>query len=495
MLIFRDISIKQKLNFIILFTSAIALLIACTVFVIYDQITFKNNMTRNLVTLAEIIGDNCTAALTFYIENDAKETLSALNAEQQIVSACIYEGSGKVFAEYHRSGAQGELSPPEPQGTGIRFLNDHLILFQPIVFNQEVIGTIYIKADLHEMHSRMQRYAGIVAIVLFVSVLVVLLLTSKLQHLISRPILHLSKVAQNVSVNKDYSFRAEKYSEDELGSLTERFNEMLSQIQYRDEELQKAHDELEERVKERTKELENEITIRKRGEEQIKTSLREKEVLLKEIHHRVKNNLQVICSLLHLQSRKIKDQEALELFKESQNRVKSMALIHEKLYRSEDFANINFAEYIKSLTTHLLQTYRTKGSPINLKINVEEISLTIETAIPCGLIINELVSNSLKYAFPEGREGEINIEFFPNDGNVIPEGDDLKYTLKVSDNGIGFPEDLDFRNTQSLGLQLVNNLTNQLDGTIVLGRTGGTTFSITFGSELGIHQDQPLAAK
>ena len=223
------------------------------------------------------------------------------------------------------------------------------------------------------------------------------------------------------------------------------------------------------------------ISERKKAEDQIKATLREKEVLLKEIHHRVKNNLQIICSLLYLQSKNIKDEEALELFIDSQGRVKSMALIHEKLYRSEDLANINFKEYIKSLTNYLLQTYGTSDMPIDLKINVEEISLTIETAIPCGLIINELVSNSLKYAFPEGREGEISIEFFPNDGNVITEGDDHTYTLKVGDNGIGFPEDLDFRNTQSLGLQLVNNLTNQLDGAIELDRNGGTLFKITFG--------------
>ncbi len=213
------------------------------------------------------------------------------------------------------------------------------------------------------------------------------------------------------------------------------------------------------------------ITDRKCAEEKIRASLEEKEVLLKEIHHRVKNNLQIISSLLYLQSKSIKEEGALYMFKESQNRIKSMALIHEKLYRSEDLARIDFAEYIRNLTGSLSRSYEINPNKVELKINVDKTSLGIDTAIPCGLIINELVSNSLKYAFPDGREGEINIDFH-SDGD--------KLTLIVTDNGIGFPKDLDFRNTESLGLQLVNNLANQLNGNVELDGTDGTQFKITF---------------
>jgi len=213
------------------------------------------------------------------------------------------------------------------------------------------------------------------------------------------------------------------------------------------------------------------VTDRVYAEKQLKSSLEEKEMLLKEVHHRVKNNMQVISSLLNLQSDSIKDPQVFEIFKESRNRVKSMAVIHEKLYKSVDFKHIDFGEYIRNLAADLFKSYRSKPGDIQLKINVENVMLGIDTAIPCGLIINELVSNALKHAFPEGRKGEINIELFRN-------GD--KFTLVVGDDGVGLPKGLDFRQTESLGLMLVRTLTQQLGGTIELSRNLGTEFKIIF---------------
>jgi PAS domain S-box-containing protein len=214
------------------------------------------------------------------------------------------------------------------------------------------------------------------------------------------------------------------------------------------------------------------ITERKRAEERIKASLREKEVLLKEIHHRVKNNLQAISSLLYLQSRNVKDQETFEMFQDSENRVRSMALVHERLYQSQDLAGVDFAEYLGNLANHLFHSYGVNTNLIQLRIYAGDVFLGVDTAIPCGLILNELVSNSLKHAFPDGRGGEIRIELLADD-----EG---QFTLMISDNGVGFPEDLDFRDTASLGLQLVNTLVEQLEGTIELDRSGGAAFKITF---------------
>jgi PAS domain S-box-containing protein len=218
--------------------------------------------------------------------------------------------------------------------------------------------------------------------------------------------------------------------------------------------------------------ISRDVTERKQAEEKIQASLREKEVLLKEIHHRVKNNLQVVSSLLSLQSGYAKDREALEMFKESQNRVRSMALIHEKLYQSKDFARIDIAGYIQDLTTSLFRSYGTSAADIKLNIDVKDIFLDINTSIPCGLIINELVSNSLKHAFPDGREGEIKI--------AMQRINENKIKLIVGDNGIGFPKDIDFRNTESLGMQVVITLAEQLDGTIELDKSSGTTFRIGF---------------
>ncbi|HEX3034463.1 MAG TPA: histidine kinase dimerization/phosphoacceptor domain -containing protein [Thermodesulfobacteriota bacterium] len=217
--------------------------------------------------------------------------------------------------------------------------------------------------------------------------------------------------------------------------------------------------------------------------EELKISLGEKEVLLKEIHHRVKNNLQIISSLLNLQSRYITDQQSREKFKESQNRIKSMALVHEKLYQSENFVGINFREYIRSLASHLIRSYAT-GSNIKLNVDVDNVSLNIDKAIPCGLIVNELVSNSLKSAFPpEAMGGEIRILLHPCSelSNDPEEGKRRnKLMLAIGNNGTPFPEDVDFRNTQSLGLQLVCNLVDQLKGTMELDRSGGTEFRIRF---------------
>ncbi|MEB3356986.1 MAG: histidine kinase dimerization/phosphoacceptor domain -containing protein [Synechococcales bacterium] len=219
--------------------------------------------------------------------------------------------------------------------------------------------------------------------------------------------------------------------------------------------------------------LQMELTERRRAEEQIKASLKEKEVLLKEVHHRVKNNLQVISSVLRLQSDFIKDDKVLALFRDSQHRIRSMALIHEKLYQSTDLLRINFAEYVRDLTDPLFQSYGAIAQNITRQIRADNIWFNIDTAIPCGLIINELVSNSLKHAFKDHREhNQIGINIFP-----LPDG---QFSLVVSDNGSGFPADIDFRNTESLGLELVCIFTEQLGGDIELSRDHGTTFTIIF---------------
>lgn len=210
----------------------------------------------------------------------------------------------------------------------------------------------------------------------------------------------------------------------------------------------------------------------KQAENQIKASLNEKELLLKEIHHRVKNNLQVISSLLNLQLAQVKDKQAKEMFREGRDRIRSMAFIHEGLYRSERLSDVDFAGYVRSLTGSLFRSYGISSNAVSLKINAGKSVLGIDTAVPCGLIINELVSNSLKHAFPKGRKGEIFIDLHWQGGN--------RFVLVVGDNGVGFPEDVDFRNTESLGLQLVCTLTNQMDGTIELDRRGGTKLTIAF---------------
>ena len=213
------------------------------------------------------------------------------------------------------------------------------------------------------------------------------------------------------------------------------------------------------------------ITERKEAEDKIRASLEEKKVLLREIHHRVKNNMQIISSLLNLQTRYVDDEKVVDILTESQNRVKSMAMIHEKLYQSSGFSRICFADYVKNLTKFLFQSYVVDPSCIRIKTDIEDIFLDIDTAIPCGLIITEMVTNSLKHAFPSGKKGWIIIRLINYNDTFI---------LKVIDNGVGFPKNLDFKNTETLGLQLINSLVMQLDGIMELKMNNGTEFKITF---------------
>ncbi len=212
------------------------------------------------------------------------------------------------------------------------------------------------------------------------------------------------------------------------------------------------------------------ITERKRAEDLILRSLKEKEVLLKEIHHRVKNNMQVIYSLLNLQAKGSADPAVRAILEESRDRVNSMALIHEKLYRSKDMASIDFKEYLQGLAQGISGTY--KRHDVRVSVDMDSLALDVNVGIPCGLIVNELVSNSLKYAFPGGRTGTIRLGIDKNGAG--------NHVLTVADNGIGFPPEVDFRNTASLGLKLVNVLTGQIHGTLELSRAEGTAFSITF---------------
>jgi PAS domain S-box-containing protein len=251
----------------------------------------------------------------------------------------------------------------------------------------------------------------------------------------------------------------------------------ITELKLAEDGLRKAREELEIRILERTSELlklnetlQAEIIAHRYAEDSLDASLKEKEALIREVHHRVKNNLQIISSLLYLQSKNVDDKDTFEIFRDSQTRVKSMALIHEKLYKSENVAVVDFAEYIKSLVAYLFDSYNLHRNGIGLKTNLDKIILEMDTAVPCGLIINELVSNSLKHAFPENRKGEINIELHKN------EDDQIK--LVISDNGIGLKADYD--KTGTLGMQLVNSLVKQLDGELRLDTCFGTRFEIIF---------------
>jgi two-component sensor histidine kinase/CheY-like chemotaxis protein len=273
--------------------------------------------------------------------------------------------------------------------------------------------------------------------------------------------------------------RLTDWTEDDV-MLVRVATEIIMQVYERkkqEEELNSYRNHLEDMVSRRMREisainerLEREIVERTLTEEKLKTSLREKEVLLREIHHRVKNNLQVVSSLLNLQARTLDDPTITELINESRNRVRIMALVHESLYESEELDRVDYGEYLRRLVNYLFRSYSRED--VTYELDASRVHLDISMAVPCGLIVNELVSNCLKHAFPEGRGGKVNIS--------IESGDNGTVTLKVRDTGIGLPDDHDIDNPASLGLQLVNDLVLQIGASMNVSVQNGTLYTLTF---------------
>lgn len=277
------------------------------------------------------------------------------------------------------------------------------------------------------------------------------------------------------SAEKDHVPRARRPHDD--GEILRQYNDVLFRklekkiVQLEEEVAERKHAEA--RLQRFNEELEKGVAERT---VQLDRSLHEKDLLLKEIHHRVKNNLQIVASLLHSQARQVTDPATLSMLEECQNRVRAMALVHERLYRSEDIASIDLADYVKFMGESLIRFYGTAGSHIKLEVALSGIRFDINRAIPLGLIVNELLSNALKHAFPAGRRGTITVSGTNNDGTI---------RIAVADDGAGIPASFDWRNAGSLGLRLVTSLADQLGGTVDLDRTSGTTFTIAIPADPG----------
>ena len=267
-----ETSIRQKLTLIVFVTCGAAILLACSIFGVHDILSFRASLKNQLGTVAEITGSNTTAALTFADANAAQQTLASLSAQKHIVEACVYEPNGTILARYVRAGLQESTVFPKVQPDQEEIRQGHIILFRTIRLNGEKVGTIYLKSDLGEMRARALRFAEILGVVILLSLTMAYLLSFRLQQSISEPVLALARAAFAVSLHKDYSIRATKRSKDEIGFLYDRFNEMMSQIERREQALQRARTELESRVEERTQELQNEVGVRTRAEEALRAS-------------------------------------------------------------------------------------------------------------------------------------------------------------------------------------------------------------------------------
>jgi signal transduction histidine kinase len=407
----NNLSIRRKQTLIIMLTSTLTLLLAVVAFLGVEALNFRGELTEEISTMARLAGDNCTAALDFNNPKDAEETLGGLRAEPPIANACIYNLQGEVFAVYQRGGKTTTAQFPPVQPPGHEFHDHQLRIFEPIIMQGNKIGTIFVNCDLREFNDRLKRFAVIAAVVLGISLLVAFFLSVRLERVISGPILQLANAVKKVTLEKNYSVRAAKQSNDELGQLMDGFNEMLVQIQARDIALQTARDNLEKRVAERTQELESihkQLVDASRlgGMAEVATN----------VLHNVGNVLNSVNISTGLIVESVKQSRASDL-------ARVVRLLQEHAhdlgaFLTEDSRGKHVPAHLAQLSEHLLADQQTVVSELSsLRQNVEHIK--------------EIVAMQQKYAMVGGVKEMINVLDLVEDSVRMNEGNLSRHGVEV----------------------------------------------------------------
>ncbi len=522
MVYFKNLPIRQKILSVLMVVNITSLLMVFGGFLIYDRWEIRQSSIAQSATIADILAYNCTAALLFDDAKDARETLAVLKTKPSVVSARVFTKKGTLLAGYVRADQKTRGTSHEIPKNGHYFENGMLHFHKVVEMAHERIGALCIQSDLHEMTEITKDHAYIASLGLLMAILFSFLLSVKMQKTVVRPILDLKVLSNSVSKDGDYSVRGKKHGNDEIGSLVDAFNEMLHQIEQQnsalkqarktaenaalealqlaeglkqanvtleneirvrkdvEKTLQKHRDNLEIRVLERTvalretnQKLTNEISERMTAEKKIQDSLDEKVLLLGEIHHRVKNNLQVISSLLDLTRRRTMNPEAQMVLADARSKIYTMALVHSQLYRSESFSRIDMGVHIRKLLGSINQIYAASHRKIRPIIECSHVFLSVTQAIPCALVLNEVISNVYKHAYPEDAKGECFIS--------MTEVEEKRIHFCVRDEGVGIPEGVDIENTETLGLKLIRNLIRkQLKGDVRFECGKGTSIIAEF---------------
>lgn len=531
---FKDLPIKQKLLLIIMSISLFTVVLTFMGHMIYDREMFRQEAKLELARMADVIGYNCVASLVFDYPADARVTLATLKGHKSIVAGWVLTKNGDIHARYTREDIRKPMAPPELQTGDAVFEGGHLVCSTPILFEGVLIGSVCLQSNLSAMHSILEKHFSIALILLFVSLFLAFLLSSGLQRLITDPIVKLGDLTKSISKEKDYSKRGSKQGNDEVGSLIDSFNEMLEQIQMQnaslalskkeaeasseealrfasntaqanlklgdeikirreiEAELKKHREQLEETIRESTAELRNtniqlesEIIERKSAEKKIQASLDEKSVLLSEIHHRVRNNLQIISSLLDMTRRRSLSDEARGILAKARSRIFAMALIHSQLYESEKFNRIDMDRHLQSLLVNIHQIYGSLKKRISPVIECSDVYLSLAQATPCALVFNEAISNVYKHAYKEDESGPCYIS--------MKRSEDNRVFARVRDEGVGIPESVNADKIETLGLKLLRNLVlHQLKGKFRIERNGGTDLFFEFDI---IHDDELIHSR
>jgi len=452
MRLLRHVSIRRKLMVIILITSTLAMLLASGAFVGYEVLRFREGMVRDLTIKADIVGSQSTAALKFNDEAAAAEILNKLVGEKHIAAACIYTRPGKILATYQRPDLRTGFVPPEHRHEQHVFGANHLEVFRQIAWKNQAVGTLYLKSDLLELTARLQQYVKIVFVVLLVSFGVTWLVSSRLQQIVSQPILDLARTTRAVSRQQDYSLRARKDGNDELGDLIEGFNEMLAEIQRRDAELEQARKGLEQRVQERTKDLQQEIAERKQAEEKLlaiaarlERSNRDLQDFAYVASHDLQEPLRKVLAFgdrLKAACSKSVGVEGRDYLERMQSAAKRMQMLIDDLLafsrvttRANPFQPIDLGKVVREVLSDLeVRIQQSAG-----QVETGELPAIDADPIQMRQLFQNLIGNALKF-HQDGKPPVVRVRSQVSTDESAAAPPRELCAIEVEDNGIGFDE-------------------------------------------------------